>query len=415
MRKRKTSDCEAGICFSCAINEQTSDEIGHRALKARVCEVHDMRRKDTPMRIIRQKLEQSNIPYPVEQVAPLKNILFFDIETTGFTAKRSSIYLIGCAFFDGASFRLIQWLAENYDEEPKILEAFFDMTKNFTHIVHFNGNNFDIPFIRQKCEVHQLPYTFDHLTGIDLYKRIVPYKAFLKLPNCKQKSVELFLGVQRKDTYNGGNLINVYHDYVKAPSDPARHLLLLHNADDIRGLIRTFPILAYYDMFHMPLKAKKVQANTYTDYYGVKRQELLLRVSLPAALPAPIHFHANTCYFNGEGKYATFRVPIYQEEMKYFYASHKDYYYLPEEDMAVHKSVSVYVDRESRTQATPETCYTRKYSAYLPEWDLLVQPFFKRDYHSRELFFELTDDIKTSRETFSRYAEHILHMMAEVE
>ena len=68
------------------------------------------------MRIIRQKLNLPAIPYPVEQIAPLKNILFFDIETTGFTAKRSSIYLIGCAFFDGISFRLTQWFAEKYSE-----------------------------------------------------------------------------------------------------------------------------------------------------------------------------------------------------------------------------------------------------------------------------------------------------------
>ena len=365
------------------------------------------------MRIIRQKLDLSNISYPVEQIAPLQNILFFDIETTGFTAKRSSIYLIGCAFFDGISFRLTQWFAENYQEEQKIIESFFNMTKNYSHIVHFNGNNFDIPFIKQKCERYALPYTFDHLTGIDLYRRIAPYKYFLKMPNCKQKSVEQLLGFQRKDTYDGGNLINVYHDYVNHPSDGAFHLLLLHNADDIRGLIQIFPVLAYYDMFNRPLRAKKVQANTYTDYFGTERQELLLKVSLPASLPAPIRFHANSCYFNGEGKYGVFRVPIYQEEMKYFYASYKDYYYFADEDMAVHKSVSAYANKEYRTQATAENCYTRKFSSYLPQWDNLVQPFFKRDYRSKEIFFELTDEIKTSRDTFSRYAEHILHMMAD--
>lgn len=318
------------------------------------------------MRIIRQKCDLSNFSYSVERIAPLQKMLFFDIETTGFTAKRSYIYLIGCAFFDGTSFRLIQWFAEKYEEEAKIIESFFDMTKNYTHIVHFNGNNFDIPFIRQKCEAYGLPYTFAHLTGIDLYRRIAPYKHFLKMPNCKQKSVEILLGFQRKDTYNGGNLINVYHDYVKNPSDAAFHLLLLHNADDIRGLIQIFPVLAYYDMFNMPLRAKKVQANTYTDYFGAERQELLLKVSLPSALPAPIRFHANACYFNGEGKYGMFRVPIYQEEMKYYYAAYKDYYYLPDEDMAVHKSVGIYVDPAHRQKATAANCYTKKSGSFLP-------------------------------------------------
>lgn len=365
------------------------------------------------MRVIRQNLEIRNIPYPVEHITSLDKLLFFDIETTGFTAKYSSIYLIGCAFYDGNTFRLTQWFAEKYEEEAEIIEAFITLAKNYTHIVHFNGNNFDIPFIRQKCEAYGFPFSFDTIEGIDIYKRIAPYRYLLNMPNCKQKSVEQFLGIRRKDTYNGGNLINVYHQYVKTPDENAFKLLLLHNADDIRGLIRIFPVLAYYDMFNCPLKAKKVQANTYTDYYGTERQELILRVSLPAPLPAPVHFHANSCYFNGEDKTATFRIPIYREEMKYFYAGYKDYYYFPEEDMAVHKSVASYANKDDRQQATAENCYTRKYSSYLPQWDLFIQPFFKRNYKSKELFFELTEEIKTSRETFSRYAEHVLQMIAE--
>jgi hypothetical protein len=37
-RKRKTSGCEADICFSCVISEQTVREADNKALKARVCE-----------------------------------------------------------------------------------------------------------------------------------------------------------------------------------------------------------------------------------------------------------------------------------------------------------------------------------------------------------------------------------------
>ena len=33
-------------------------------------------------------------------------------------------------------------------------------------------------------------------------------------------------------------------------------------------------------------------------------------------------------------------------------------------------------------------------------------------YDDKQLFFELTDDFKTNREAFCRYAHHILEMMA---
>lgn len=51
------------------------------------------------MQIINHTLESFTIEYPLERIAPLSQFLFVDIETTGFTAKSSSLYLIGTAFF----------------------------------------------------------------------------------------------------------------------------------------------------------------------------------------------------------------------------------------------------------------------------------------------------------------------------
>jgi hypothetical protein len=42
----------------------------------------------------------------------------------------------------------------------------------------------------------------------------------------------------------------------------------------------------------------------------------------------------------------------------------------------------------------------------------MVEPFFKRDYDSKDLFFELTDDIKKDRQLFSDYASHVLNAIA---
>ena len=101
--------------------------------------------------------------------------------------------------------------------------------------------------------------------------------------------------------------------------------------------------------------------------------------------------------------------------MKYFYANYKNYYYLPTEDMAIHKSISSFVDKEYRQQANASNCYTRKLSLFLPQWEILVEPFFKREYKSTDLFFELTDEIKKNRDLFSKYASHILNFMAKPE
>ena len=66
------------------------------------------------MRISKETIENFRISYPLEKLAPLERILFLDIETTGFTARSSYLYLIGCAYYQSGKWHTIQWLAENY-------------------------------------------------------------------------------------------------------------------------------------------------------------------------------------------------------------------------------------------------------------------------------------------------------------
>ena len=97
------------------------------------------------MQIINQTLENFTISYPLETLAPLERILFIDIETTGFTARSSSLYLIGTAYYQTGCWHIRQWFAENNTDEAAMLEDFFTFASNYTHLIHFNGNNFDLP------------------------------------------------------------------------------------------------------------------------------------------------------------------------------------------------------------------------------------------------------------------------------
>lgn len=365
------------------------------------------------MRTNNQAYKNFTIGYPLDRIAPTDKILFVDIETTGFTAKNSVLYLIGVAFYQAGHWRIRQWFADRPEDEPALLHEFFSFAAQYTHLIHFNGNNFDLPYLLQKCGQHQLSYNFDSFTGIDLYKRVTPYKFFLHTPNCKQKTLEELMGIVREDVYNGGELIGIYHDYVKKSDEEACRLLLLHNMDDMKGMLQILPLLAFYDLFNCPIKARKVQSNSFVDYHGHDRKEILMKLELPSPLPFTISTLSNGCYFSGEATEGILKVPVYEEEMKYFYSNYKDYYYLPAEDVALHKSVAAFVDKDHRVQAAAANCYTRKYAVYLPQWDFFTEPFFKRDYKSRDFFFELTDEMKTDRAFFSRYAQYLLGKMAK--
>lgn len=357
-------------------------------------------------------LNNFNLRYPLENLSSIENILFLDIETTGFLSSSSSIYMIGCAFFKDDNWVIKQFFADNIDEEKQLLISFFEFVSDFDYLIHFNGNTFDLPFINAKAQKYDLANPLQSKNGLDIYRRILPYKNMLKLPDCKLKTIELFLNINREDEYSGGELINVYNEYQSSHDFNLYHLLMLHNSDDMKGMLEVLPILNYFDFFNSELTATKVVSNTYTDINGINRKELLISLSTPSSLPEPISFMGKGCYVKVEGSKVTMVVPIFEEELKYFYANYKDYYYLPLEDTALHKSIASFVDKEYREKATAANCYTRKFSEYLPQWEILVEPFFKREYNSTDLFFELTDEFKTNRALFSSYAKHIINQIA---
>ena len=360
------------------------------------------------------KIPNFSPTYPIDKLGDKNTILFLDIETTGLSASVASIYLMGCCFYEKGEWMIRQWLTENPSEEKDLLIAFAKHMKSYQTLIHFNGNQFDLPFIEKRAAHYDLSITFENMNGIDIYKRIFPYRHFLRLSNCKQKTLEEFLSIHREDIYSGGELISVYKSFCKTKDEEALGLLLQHNRDDVYGMVRLLPVLSYADFFNEPLTVRKVETNITKDAFGKNQKEVLIYFTLNTALPKSISCHGNNCYFSGRGNEGMIKVPVYTEEMKFFYSDYKNYYYLPNEDMAIHKSVSTYVDPAFREKATAATCYTRKVGDYLPQWEYLFEPFFKREYESKILFFELTDAFRENRDAFSKYASHILSMMMQL-
>src|SRR5574344_2023752 len=98
-------------------------------------------------------LQSSSHPYPLEKLSEnIEDILFIDIETTGLSARTSSLYLIGCAFFREGTWQLRQWFAEKNTEEELLLSTFLSFAAPFHTLIHFNGNRFDLPYIKTRCD-----------------------------------------------------------------------------------------------------------------------------------------------------------------------------------------------------------------------------------------------------------------------
>ena len=333
--------------------------------------------------------------------------IFFDIETTGFSPITSSVYLVGCLYRDGQNIVISQFFAENKSEEKELLIPFMKLLSHFKTIITFNGIGFDIPFIKAKCDALNIEEHFRDFEYLDIFKLVSNIKFLLKQANYKQKTIESFLGIHRDDIFSGGELINVYDDYVITHSKEAEHLLLLHNYEDVLGMLDLLPILTYQQILNGAYSIESVELEPFTSYSGETGKEIIITLKNDYIVPKRVSFQQDGFYFTMNKDTSKVRVAVFEGELKYFYPNHKDYFYLPKEDMAIHKSVATFVDKEYRERAKACNCYSRKEGIFIPQKDVVMQPFFLKTYKDKISYFELTDDFLTSDIMLRRYVEHI--------
>ena len=333
--------------------------------------------------------------------------IFFDIETTGFSPSNSSIYLIGCLRKQGESLIVDQFFAENKEDEKAVLCHFIDLLSSYKTILSFNGIGFDIPFIKAKCDSYGIEEHLKDFQYIDIFKLISNIKFLLKLPNYKQKTLETFLDIHRDDKFSGGELINVYDDYVKTASAEAEELLLLHNFEDVTGMLDVIPVLSYLNILKGAFSIKGTEICPFIAYDGTEGHEMIITLENDYIVPKRVSYQFKDYYFTINKDTTKIRIPLFEGELKYFYENYKDYFYLPAEDMAVHKSVATFVDKEYRERARASNCYTRKTGIFLPQYSTIMNPTFKSDYKDKVSYFELTPDFSSSDVMLRRYVMHI--------
>lgn len=360
------------------------------------------------MRIISKNINRECDERLLSTLAPLSNILFLDIETTGLSAVKNRIYLIGCICRQADGWTMTQWFDNTGVEEKVILSSFLVFVAGYKCIVHYNGDRFDLPFLKKRLAVHSLPDPLEEMDSVDLYKSISPYKRLLALPDYRQQTLEALLTTGRAEDAPGSEMVRLYNTYIVNPVQDLMNRILEHNEADVTGLLTLVSLLRFSELADPHIRVYRAQANAFQDYNGSQQEEIFLYFRLQSPLPAPVYAHGDHCFLKIDKEEGILKIPLYSETMKYFYANYKDYYFLPEEDMAVHKYIAQYVDRGHRVQAKPETCYTRKAGSFLPEWDLFRTPFFKRAYADRDLFFEFTDDMKRDRKFLTDYASYVM-------
>ncbi|MCD7817675.1 MAG: ribonuclease H-like domain-containing protein [Lachnospiraceae bacterium] len=327
-----------------------------------------------------------------------KDCLFFDIETTGFSADTSFIFLIGCICYDGNKWVFHQFIIRLVQEERQLISSFYELALQYHCLIHFNGTAFDLPFLRKRSVTNLLKYPFDSFSSVDLYQRYRPMKDKLGLSHMNQRSLENYTGWMRKDQLSGKEITSLFWEYTTSMGPELEKLLLLHNQDDLRGMLHVLKLEAC----HTLSKGRILPGSTTI----ISEDYCCLQIQFTTILPLfhPLYFSdekssndellQNVCTNNNcitvyiNGRSGQLKIPFFCGTLKYFFPDYKNYYYLPIEKQAIHKSIAAYVEKEYRVAARPENCFAEKSGHFLPQPEAFFSPSFRESYESKMQFFE---------------------------
>ncbi len=286
-----------------------------------------------------------------------ENLLAFDIETTGFSWRNSMVFLIGFLKLDTAAgqWRLEQWLLDDPSGEKELLKRFSGRITADTVLLHYNGRQFDLPFLKGRCQALNLPglpAIWNSCPQLDLYQSLRPYRKFLELDHLKLADLEHYLKLSRPDKLSGKECIPIYRKYILEKQSNQEEALLLHNQWDLISLLQGTRALACPAFFQGQFRLEQCQLTS----------DMLTCTLLPEIrLPRPLSLDASPRPWKISGTCDRVQIDFFLENgaLRMYYPNYKDYYYLPDEDTAIHKSVGAYVDKTHRRQATAENCFTR--------------------------------------------------------
>lgn len=173
-----------------------------------------------------------------EEILTDPETVILDIETTGLSRKNDLIITIGLLYGEDGEVVTEQYFAESLADEVKLIENFLDRIKSFDSVLTYNGDSFDLPFIREKINF----YGFEDFNAkqIDLYKTVRKYKDILDLQKINQKEVENYLCIERRESLKGSDVALLYKNFLLKGASSEE--IILHNKYDLINLHKILKI-----------------------------------------------------------------------------------------------------------------------------------------------------------------------------
>ncbi len=286
------------------------------------------------------------------------NDILLDIETTGLSRFKSKIFLLGFGLVkekpDGNFSLSIKQIFSVDGDEEGLLTDFISYLPKEGRIITYNGDRFDIPFIEEKCRKYSLPSALSDHESLDLLKYYSKLKNFLRLPSMSEKTVESFLKIKRDDKLSGKEIAEGIRKYYKEPDKITRDLILLHNKEDIEGLVSVFKLSEYLDLEKAFINIEELKILSSSD----KEMNVSFYGKLRRTLPSAIRIIAYPFYLISEDNSLRGTLRLRKKKLRFYHPDIENYTYLVKENIVIPKILADDIPRSRKRKPKKSECFT---------------------------------------------------------
>lgn len=309
--------------------------------------------------VIHEKEIDRKYHYLLSANGEAERLLFFDIETTGFSPKSNMVYLIGLSFInEEKKLRSIQLLAEGADDEKELLLAFLERLSDSSDMLlaGYNITSFDIPFLNARLQKYDLPSI--PLKWRDLFWDVKKLTNIFPMKGRRLRDIEAFFGIFREGDKSGGELIGVFFEYALHHGHENEKELISHNLLDIQNL---YPLLILDELKKLFSPAFSVEKVILND-----NDSISFSGSSGINIYSPFSIRTDDFLITFEENRIKGTINFSRCKMKHYLPDPKAYVYLIEEERIIPKALSYSLEKERYRKPLKEECYVDEEGDFFP-------------------------------------------------
>jgi uncharacterized protein YprB with RNaseH-like and TPR domain len=183
-----------------------------------------------------------------------ESLLFLDTETTGLAGGTGTVaFVVGLAWIDGPSLRLVQWLMASFAAEPALIGRVRERFARAAALVSFNGKSFDVPLLKTRARLLGGELRIEALAHLDLLHAT---RRLLRAgwPDCRLRTAEAeALRLERVNDLPGAEAPGAWRRWLARGDGSLLERVLDHNRADLLSLAALLALMEHPTRREAPL------------------------------------------------------------------------------------------------------------------------------------------------------------------